>query len=161
MRADAVEAIQNTEDYIAAAQEQLDVAIELFLAHRSYIAAVALATSAESLLERALGGKETALQWEFSLVEPYLPYFNIIDPDTPVRTRFEAFRRFKRRERDFANHGPDNRKAHLGTGRPSLHDAAHEAIDRAILNAERLNLPSTEAMSDYAQWFQENVVGPP
>ena len=162
--------LENLEDPVAIAVEQLDVAIELFLDRRSYIAALNLAVAAETLFEQGLKDDETALKWEFNLIdkqERVWPFFSIYSNSLPEKERLAAFREFKRRERNIANHGPSKKpnkkiarlRAQQRASRPSLKDAAEEAIERACSNASRLGIPASEAVRQYEHWFYENVVG--
>jgi hypothetical protein len=162
-------ALDTLDDLIKVAIEELDVAIELFLSERSFVAVVALAAAAESLFANRLKsiGQETALDWEFALIdnqEIVWPFFRIYDVSLGVKKRREHFQEFKLRERHFVNHGPDNhhkeRRTQQRAQRPSLKDVAEEAIDRACWNASRLGIPRSDAVRRYEDWFYSEVIGP-
>jgi hypothetical protein len=161
-------AVENLDDPIGVAVEQLHVAIELFLTKRSYISAVTLAGASEKLFERALiaKGQQTALQWEFDIIDQHeriQPFFGIYQISLPEKQRFAAFEEFKRRERNFANHGPDNhgakKRIEQSAQRPSLADVAEEAIDRACENLLRLELPASNKVKQFYDWFYKEALG--
>lgn len=64
--------LKQTHRRIDLAQEQLDVALELFLSKRSLVSALTLAGAAEEIFSKALKfrGKKTALEYEHSVVAP-------------------------------------------------------------------------------------------
>jgi hypothetical protein len=74
--------------------------------------------------------------------------------------RFHDFRNLKLVERDFANHGPDNRNERSAALRP-LKEVAEEAIDRALTNAILLGIPRPAEAKRFRDWVLQHVVGFP
>jgi hypothetical protein len=95
--------------------EQLTTAVDLFIEGKSYISAITLAVAADNIFQRALkkGGQTDVLRWEFELFDQI--GLTLRHPDE--EKRFRDFRKLKLVERDFANHGPDNRDKRRCCGR--------------------------------------------
>lgn len=134
------------------AKEQLEVAIELFLARRSFVSALTLAGAAEEILGKALTqrGKETTLEHEHSVVAPFT---ELIRKQPYSRKDFVAE---KNRVRNAAKHLEVEGKA---TFCADLEDEALWMIVRAIDNYRRLGCEPTALMEEFDNWFYANVVG--
>ena len=149
--------LEKIEDPIAVGLEQLTVAIDLFIQERSYVSAITLAIAAENIFERALKEKSQSgvLRWEFEFFDQIGQTF----PHADENKRFAEFRSSKMIERNFANHGPDNRNPSSLIRPPQ--EVAEEAIDRALTNLHCLGLPRPPAADRFQAWMLENVVGFP
>lgn len=141
-----------THNRIDLAVEQLDVALGLFLEQRSYVAALTLAGAAEEILGKALQfkGAENIVQYRFKALAPV----------------HDVFHREPLVWKDFVNdeNHPRNSAKHFDSPtKPTvdldLENAALWMLVRACANFDRLNLPRTERMHEFNDWFFENVVG--
>ena len=152
--------LENLDDYLAVGDENLGVAIDLFVEGKSYIGALILAVAAHDLFDRAIkkaakkAGKEAGeegeevgptgiLDWEFE-VRQY------IDPSAPAMS-YDDFKRLEQRERHAAVHGPDERQNKPRTMR-SVREAAELSIIRAQTNARVLERPRTSADDKFQAW---------
>jgi hypothetical protein len=156
---------QPKQDFLGMAIEQLDIAIDLFLSGRSYVAALTLAHAAETVFGNVLkkNGQLTALDGEFEQIdasEQQFPFFGIYPRDASEHRRRGAFKEFKYRGRNLANHGPGRPpefKAYQRVIPPGIPTLAEEAIERALANAERLGLVLPEGAGRYYDWFQDQI----
>jgi hypothetical protein len=108
----------------------------------------------------------SALEKEFEFVdetEMVFPIARIYPPNAPIKVRRADFHEFKRRERNFANHGPARNNAATArrfkqrAQRPELREVARDAIIRASDNAKRLGLPISDAVQRFDEWYYEEV----
>jgi hypothetical protein len=141
--------LENFDNYVAVAEENLDVAVDLFIEGKSYIGALILAVAATTLFDRAItkSGGKAILHWEFDSIQH-------IDPSAPPMS-YASFRHSEQRERNAAEHGSENR----GTPHPmrSAKEAAVVAIERALTNARILGRPRTAADGKFEAWMMEQV----
>ena len=152
-------------DPLVTAIEQLDVAIELFLEKRSFVAALTLAGAAEAVTANALkrAGETTAIDDEFVQIdksEQDFPFFGIYPRSVDERKRRDAFFEFKYRGLNFAKHGPGRKpefKAYQRVTPPNIETLAEEAIDRAWQNAARLGIPPSDNIKRFGRWFREQI----
>jgi hypothetical protein len=153
--------LENLDDYVAVGDENLGVAIDLFVEGKSYIGALILAVAAHDLFDRAIkkaakkaakkasegAGEEVGptgiLDWEFATRQ-------YIDPAAPAMSYCD-FKRFEQRERHAAVHGPE-RQNKLRPMR-SAKEAAELAIMRAQTNARVLERPRTAADEKFHSWM--------
>jgi len=158
---------RNDIDPLAAAREQLEIAIELFLSGRSHVSALTLAGAASGVFESALKakGEQSMLTYSFEAMDQtqkIAPWFGDIRHDLPKDKRLEAFRDRKNLERDLLKHGPrkrnDNRYQRPRM-HPDLEDAAYEMILRADIDRESLGVAETNNCQAFHEWFYEHVVG--
>ena len=143
---------QHTFDRLQLAVEQLDLAIELFLSHRSDVAALTLAGAAEEILGKAvnrIGGQSALEQTHETLaltsrilrgVE--LKYNSVADEENYARNSVKHLRE-----------GED------ATVTTDIHRAAQSMIVRACTNYGRLDLPWTDPIKSFDDWFLEHEVG--
>ena len=143
---------EHTHERIALAQEQLDVALELFLSKRSMVSALTLAGAAEEILGKALRhlGKKTTLKYEHSVIEPVERFLR--------RQPFlwKDFIEEKNRVRNAAKHMREPSDTHVIA---DLEDEALWMLVRACDNYKRLDLEATPRMAEFDDWFYENVAG--
>lgn len=143
---------EQTHQRIALAQEQLDVALELFLLKRSMVSALTLAGAAEEILGKALQhrGKKTTLEYEHSVIEPVEKFLR--------RQPFlwKDFIDEKNRVRNAAKHMGAQSDTQVVA---DLEDEALWMLVRACDNHKRLDLEATPRMAEFDDWFYENVVG--
>jgi len=137
---------------IKLAEEQLDVALELFLSKRSLVSALTLAGAAEEILGQALKfrGKRTTLEFEHSAIEQV---------ETFLRRQpflWKDFINEKNRVRNAAKHMREQSEAEVIA---DLEDEALWMLVRACDNHKRLDLDSTSRIAEFDNWFYENVVG--
>jgi len=139
--------VENFDDYVTVGEENLGVAIDLFVEDKSYIGALILAVTAYELFDRAMSkaGGKGILRWEFDSRQ-------YIDPSAPAMS-YANFKHLEQRERHAAVHGPENR------GKPgpmqSAKEAAEIAIIRAQTNARVLERPRTAADKKFEAWTME------
>jgi len=154
-------------DPLAAAREQLEIAIELFLSGRSYVSALTLAGAASGVFESALEakGEQSMLNSAFEAMDKtqkIAPWFGDVRHDLPKDKRLKAFKHRKNLERDLLKHGPrkrnDNRYQRPRM-HPDLEDAAYEMILRADVDRESLGVAETNNREAFNEWFYEHVVG--
>jgi hypothetical protein len=158
---------RNDIDPLAAAREQLEVAIELFLSSRSHASALTLPGAASGIFESVLKakGEQSMLNSSFEAMDQtqkIAPRFGDISHDLPKDKRLEAFKRRKNLERDLLKHGPRKRNDnHYQRPRmhPDLEDAAYEMIVRADIDRESLGVAETNNRPAFQEWFYEHVVG--
>ena len=137
---------------IKLAEEQLDVALELFLSKRSLVSALTLAGAAEEILGQALKfrGKRTTLEFEHSAIEQV---------ETFLRSQpflWKDFINEKNRVRNAAKHMREQSEAEVIA---DLEDEALWMLVRACDNHKRLDLEATPRIAEFDNWFYENVVG--
>lgn len=137
---------------IKLAEEQLDVALELFLSRRSLVSALTLAGAAEEILGQALKfrGKRTTLEFEHSAIEQV---------ETFLRRQpflWKDFINEKSRVRNAAKHMREQSEAEVIA---DLEDEALWMLVRACDNHKRLDLEATPRIAEFDNWFYENVVG--
>jgi hypothetical protein len=142
---------EQTHQRIELAQEQLDVALDLFLSKRSFVSALTLAGAAEEILGKALKfrGKKTALEYEHSVVAPVEEF---------LRRRSFALKDLineKNRVRNAAKHMEVSEAEVVA----DLEDEALWMLVRACENYKRLDFQSTPRMQEFDDWFHEHVVG--
>ena len=143
---------EQTHQRIELAQEQLDVALELFLSKRSLISALTLAGAAEEILGRALKfrGKKTALEYEHSVVAPVEEF---------LRGKPFALKDLineKNRVRNAAKHMGAQSETQVVA---DLEDEGLWMLVRACENYKRLDLEATPRMVEFDDWFHQNVAG--
>lgn len=143
---------EKTHQRISLAQEQLDVALEFFLSKRSMVSALTLAGAAEEILGRALQqcGKKTTLQYEHSVIEPVESFLR--------RQPFlwKDFIDERNRVRNAAKHMGAQSDTQVVA---DLEDEALWMLVRACDNHKRLDLEATPLMTEFDNWFYENVAG--
>ena len=139
-------------DRVALATEQLDVALELFLSERSFVSALTLAGAAEEVLGKALTlrGEKTTLQYEHTVIAPVEKFLRC------QTLTWKVFIEEKNRVRNAAKHmdGQGQLTVHA-----DLEDEALWLLVRACDNYNRLDLPTTDRMTEFNDWFHTNVVG--
>jgi hypothetical protein len=145
--------VEETYQRIDLAKEQLEIAIELFLASRSYVSSLTLAGAAEEILGQGLllRREKTTLQWEFPIVEPVENLFR------KHQYTWSEFIVSKNRARNAAKHM--NKESGV-TITADLMSEAIRMIVRALDNHARLGLTPTLPMQEFDNWFNENFVGP-
>jgi len=130
--------------------EQLEVALDLFLRKRSYVASLTLAGAAEEILGKALSlqGKRTILeQW-------YINKAFINDPlNEQVSLPIYAFQINQNR-----NSVKHMRSLGDATITLDLLEAAMWMLYRACANFEWLGFPPTKRMRSFDRWFIKYVV---
>ena len=136
--------------------EQLDVAIEIFFAKRSYVASLTLAGAAEEILGDALkaGGQSHALALRFKLRERAHALARL---PTPVKKEFFDRQNYAR-----------NAAKHMGE-RSRRHEdqyfwadpqkAARDMILRAMHNQKLLRIPETDQRRRFLAWHLASVYG--
>jgi hypothetical protein len=158
---------RNDIDPLAAAREQLEVAIDLFLSEKSYISALTLAGAACGVFETHLKvrGEKSMVDVSFEAMDytqQLAPWFGDVKHSLPKHERFKAFRKRQDLERNLFKHGPDKRHDNRYQ-RPRMHlelqDAAYKMILRADVDRESLGVPETSNCDSFHEWFYENVVG--
>ena len=142
----------STLDRVTLAIEQLDAAIEMFLAERSDASALTLAGAAEEILGQAvkLAGGENAM------VEAYQTIAETHRMLHRTELRWQEYAEGENYARSAVKHmrGPDE-----GTLTVDLRRAAQWMIVRACANYDRLDLERTDRMIKFNNWFFENEVG--
>lgn len=139
-----------THQRIALAQEQLDVALELFLSKRSMVSALTLAGAAEEIFGKALQhrGKKTTLEHEHSVIEPVESF---------LRRQPFLWKNFideKNRVRNAAKHMKVQSDTLVVA---DLEEEALWMLVRACDNHERLDLEATPRIAEFNNWFCEHV----
>ena len=134
------------------ANEQLDVALELFLSKRSFVASLTLAGAAEEIFGKALThkGKKTTLEYEHTVIAPVEEFLR----QKPLT--WKVFAKEKNRVRNAAKHMGEKTELDLVA---DLEDEALWMVVRACDNYQRLDLPSTDRMNEFNEWFLKTVVG--
>jgi hypothetical protein len=137
---------------IQLAVEQLQTALALFLEARSYVSALTLAGAAEEILGKALEheGKQTTLQYEHTVIAPVEKFLR----RQPLT--WKVFVDEKNRVRNAAKHMRDANETDIEA---DLEDEALWMIVRACDNYNRLDLPKTDLMYEFENWFYTNVAG--
>lgn len=133
------------------AREQLDVALEIFLSHRSHVSALTLAGAAEEIFGKslALRGEKTTLQHKHSIIAPVEELFQ------HKRYNWKEFITEENRVRNAVKHMKDETEA---TVVADIEDEALWLIVRACDNYRGLGLEPTSLMLEFDNWFFENVV---
>ena len=141
-----------TFDRIALASEQLDAAIEIFLAERSDVSALTLAGAAEEILGQAVrqSGGENAMQQAFEIMAETHKGLHRTEP------RWQDFTEGENFARNAAKHMRTPEEATVTT---DLRRAAQWMIVRACANYDRLDLERTDRMREFDNWFHEYEVG--
>lgn len=139
-----------THDQLALAAEQLDTAIELFLAEQSDVSALTLAGAAEEILGRALkvDGGVNALQQAYEAAALTHRYLHLKD------LKQEEFAAGENYARNAAKHLFSDRRMET-----DLRRAAMWMIVRACANHDRLGRERTDRMREFDVWFHEHEVG--
>lgn len=134
------------------AVEQLEIALRLFLKKESFVSALTLAGASEEILGKQLTfqSEETTLDSEFITIKPVREH---LDKEEFL---WKSFIGEKNRVRNAAKHMRDKTQA---TVFADIEDEALWMIVRACDNYNRLGLAPTSAMTDFDNWFYENVVG--
>jgi hypothetical protein len=138
-----------THSRVDLAVEQLDVALELFLKKRSYVAALTLAGAAEEILGKALSlqGARTILdQW-------YLNMAFVDNINEPISSL--AYASKINRDRNSVKHMQSLDQITIDA---DLLESAMWMLYRACANYEWLNLPTTKRMRSFDRWFMRYVV---
>lgn len=134
------------------AQEQLELAVTLFLERRSYAAAITLAGAAERVFGDALaaGKQPHNLDWQWEQMEPLARWLAPYAPQKKADLRIEQNRVF-----DALRHWDRAPTIELVA---DLEAAACWMLVRAFDNAQRLGrtVAGYDAFND---WFVEHVVG--
>ena len=144
--------MEQTYQRINLAQEQLNVALELFLDGRSYVSSLTLAGAAEEIFGKALfaRGEETVLDRNHSAIAPVEELFR----EKPYSLK--EFVNEKNRVRNAAKHMRDQFETEVFA---DLEDEALWMLARACDNYGRLDLPQTDRMHEFNEWFYEHVIG--
>lgn len=130
------------------AVEQLTVALELFLARRSFVSALTLGGAAEEVFGKALA--QNTLQDEYTFLEPV----NKLLRRKPYE--WKEFVSEKNRVRNAAKHMQDPSQSSVIA---DIEDEALWMLVRACDNYKRLELAPIPQMQQFEEWFYENVVG--
>ena len=134
------------------AVEQLEVALGLFLEDRSVVSALTLAGAAEEVLGTAVvfRGGENAMKEKYEAMNASYQAFG----GAPLK--WKAFSEGENEARNAAKHmrTPDE-----STIEVDMKDAALWMLVRACANYDRLDLPRTNRMVEFDNWFYEHVVG--
>ena len=138
-------------DSSALAAEQLEVAIEVFLAKRSFAAAVTLAGAAEELfgVECRDRGLVPFTDWMYENTEPLFQHFY---GSKNTKKRFVADQNAVRNALKHLNARDAIRK------QVELEESACWMIVRADYNAELLDY-AINGRNEFNDWFLTNVVG--
>lgn len=133
------------------ATEQLEVAVELFLAKRSFVCALTLAGAAEELLGKALNhnGRDNWRQEQFKLV-------NSIECAFGIKYEWKTFCAETNRVRNAAKHFQNPQENIIAS---DIEDDSLQMIVRAIVNYRYLGLPDKEFIQNFSAWFNQEVVG--
>ncbi|MBK6854406.1 MAG: hypothetical protein IPG93_23210 [Burkholderiales bacterium] len=139
-------------DQVALAAEQLDTAIEMFLAERSDVSALTLAGAAEEILGRVvkLAGSQNAIRQAYeasALTHRCLQGMDL---------KWQDFADGENYARNAAKHLLHEDKRHIEL---DLRRAAMWMVVRACANYERLDLVRTDRMRDFDNWFFDHEVG--
>lgn len=133
------------------ALQQLNTALDLFLDHQNYPAAITLAGASEEMFGKSLQGekKESALDQSFRDQSEIfsIAMLSKLDRKDFVAEKNKARNAMKHLQKD---QGP--------TIALDLQEAACWMLVRAIQNARDLGL-SVKRYSDFDNWFYENIVG--
>lgn len=133
--------------------EQLETALSLFLANKSYVSVLTLAGAAEEIFGMAakINGIENSLQ------ESYRAYN---DPDmvwlNPPKTWGEFTAQEKNKVRNAVKHVSGAQDL---TFEADIEEEALWMLVRAIDNYKRLGFGPTELMHKFEEWFYANIVG--
>lgn len=138
-------------DQIALAAEQLDAAIEMFLAERSDVSALTLAGAAEEIFGRAvkLADGQNAMQQAYEANALTYRYLH------RKELKWQDFADGENYARNAAKHLHEDDR----TIEADLRRAALWMIVRACANYDRLELERTDRMRDFDDWFYEYEVG--
>lgn len=133
------------------AQEQLEVALDLFLEKKSLVAAITLAGAAEEVLgkELQLRGKTPALEWKFE--ETRIGHNALHRTELDRKVFVKAENRIRNALKHFdATDGP--------AISVDIEEAACWMLVRACENASRLNL-IVRRRDEFDAWFHTEIVG--
>jgi hypothetical protein len=133
------------------AQEQLEIALSLFLEKKSYASAITLAGAAEEVLGKELvrRGEQPVLDWKFDQMGLV---HQLLHGKPLHRTKFVKEENLIR---NAVKHFDDNSSPDITV---DLEDAACWMLVRACENAQRLGLNITQWW-EFDNWFYEHVVG--
>ncbi|MGR9106961.1 MAG: hypothetical protein ACU843_08535 [Gammaproteobacteria bacterium] len=141
------------------ALEQLNIAIELFLNGKSYIAALTLAGAAEEILGKALSHKRqsNAVDESFSIDS----YFEKQIKD--ARSQYFDEKHHRKLFIKIIN-GPRNDFKHWADESQSIiqmdiKECAKDMIVRACGNCDRLGIQPTDSIESFNDWFWEHEEG--
>jgi hypothetical protein len=134
------------------AVDQLNIALELFLSGRSYVAALTLAGAAEEILGQALSQRDqqNALQMKFDTT-------SVVYEE--LHRKPLAWKHFADGENYAKNGAKHMRSLSESTISVDLYEAALWMLVRACSNYGALDLPRTAHMDRFDDWFYEHVVG--
>lgn len=143
---------RNTYRRVDLAIEQLDVALDLFLQARSYVATLTLAGAAEEVLGQALSlaGKESSLQYKYEAMARF---------ERQLRRRPLESKAFVDGENDARNAAKHMRAGDEASITADLQEAALWMLVRACANYDRLDFQRTDRMREFDNWFYEHAVG--
>ena len=134
------------------AQEQLDLALELFLTGRSYVCALTLAGAAEEVFGQFISSRDeqNVLQHMYSIEAPVE---KMLRKET---YSWKAFTREKNLIRNAAKHWSTSEGMEINA---DLEDESLRMLVRACDNYARLGLPETDRLCEFNGWFYEHIVG--
>jgi len=134
------------------AVEQLNVAIDLFLSEKSYIAALTLAGAAEEILGKALEhtGNESAIDEIFS-ISSYFEEAHLANVNG--YTTEKKFISVLNKERNDVKHWGNPSEAILEA---DFKQSAKEMLVRACRNCDLLDISHTKLMTSFNHWFDEH-----
>ena len=134
------------------AKEQLDIALDLFLTSKSFVATLTLAGAAEEILGKALRqeGKKTALEQQHSTISSFRTFLE--------RNNFtlKDYINEKNRARNAAKHMD---LASHATITVDMQDEALWMLVRALDHYLRLGFNESDRIKKFNNWFYENIVG--
>jgi hypothetical protein len=143
---------EQTHQRLHLAKEELDVALELFIAGRSYVSALIIAGAAEDVLSKILSarGVKPAIEQQHSVISPV---------ETFLRGRSTVWKDFvaeKARTHAAALNVQERGQATLSA---DLEDAALWMLVRAYDNYKRLGLQATPKVAEFDRWLSSNLGG--
>jgi hypothetical protein len=142
---------EETHNRIDLAVEQIECAIELFLSERSDVGALTLAGASEEILGQAVGlaGGQSALQrsYEFAALTHQALH--------RAQLNWKVFADGENCARNAAKHLRQDEE----TVTADIRRAAQWMIVRACANHAQLDLPRTDRMAEFDNWFYEHEVG--
>jgi len=133
------------------AQEQLDVALDLFLENKSYASSITLAGAAEEIFGKELlrQGKTPVLDWKFD----QMGVVHQLLHGAPLERKH--FVKEENRIRNSLKHFDDKDNPQITV---DIEDAACWILVRACENALILGMP-IDRFEEFNDWFYVNVVG--
>ena len=140
------------------AREQLDVAIELFFAERSYVASLTLAGAAEEIFGATLEGNDRKHTMALRF-EERVRLLGRANLPVPLRDDFNYHQNYPR---NAAKHmtkkfGFKSRRAEDQYFRADPHAAAKSMILRALHNQKLLQIPQSELGCKFYGWHLSTI----